>query len=312
MSFAVETKGLTKQFQTSLAVNSIDLQVPTGSTCGFLGRNGAGKTTTIKMLTGLKKPTSGEISIMGKREEFGKGIRPVGYLPDVPGFYGYMMADEFLMLCARLANVPASEQKSHITDLLKRVDMYGVKTSISGYSRGMRQRLGIAQALINSPPVVFLDEPISALDPMGRREVMEIIDGMKGSGTTVIFSTHILSDAESICDHIIIIEKGTIRVQESLTSLKEKWANDMAKIKFYEEAHANRFKDAMAAKNGGLSITTKEDDALEIFVRSNDKTPADISQLTAQVITEAGLPFRSFGINAPTLDDIFYEVTRNE
>jgi len=308
---AVETFGLTKRFKTSLAVDGIDLKVPQGAACGFLGRNGAGKTTTIKMLTGLKRPTSGEFAIMGKKEEFGKGIGKVGYLPDVPGFYGYMTGHEFLMLCAKLCGVPQNQQKGHIEDLLKRVGLFGVKTKISGYSRGMRQRLGIAQALVNSPPVVFLDEPISALDPMGRRDVMEIIGGLKGM-TTVVFSTHILSDVENICDYIIIIEKGQIRVQQTLEDLKKLWAKDMAKVSFYDEAASQNFNNVLRAKHGDMQIEINENDPLQVLVQCKTATPADISRLTAQILADIGAPFRSFGIHAPTLDDIFYEVTRDE
>ena len=310
MTYAVETFGLTKKFNTNYAVNNIDLKVPVGAICGFLGKNGAGKTTTIKMLTGLKKPTSGEFAIMGEQGQFGQGIRKVGYLPDVPGFYDYMTADEFLILCARLCAVPENEEKEHTDRLLKQVGLFGVKTRIAGFSRGMRQRLGIAQALINNPPVVFMDEPISALDPQGRREVMEIIGGLKG--TTIVFSTHILSDVENICDYIIIIEKGQIRVQKNIDELKKLWAKDMAKISFYDEGGAVRFWQAMREKHSAMSVEFNPNDELQVTLRCEDKKPADLSQMAAVVLAEADLPFRSFNIHAPSLDDIFYEVTRDE
>ncbi|MCL2169667.1 MAG: ABC transporter ATP-binding protein [Defluviitaleaceae bacterium] len=307
---AVETFGLTKQFRTSLAVDNIDLQVPVGAICGFLGRNGAGKTTTIKMLTGLKRPTSGEFAIMGERGEFGHGIRRVGYLPDVPGFYGYMTGHEFLMLCAKLCEVPENQQSAHVDELLKKVDLHGVDTKISGYSRGMRQRLGIAQALVDNPPVVFMDEPISALDPMGRREVMDIIGNLKG--TTIVFSTHILSDVENICDYIIIIEKGQIRVQKNIDELKRLWAKDMAKVRFYDEDAGEKFSAAVIEKFDSMNVETDPKDPLQVLVRCKTSAPAGISQMVAATLSDFQIPFASFNFHAPTLDEIFYEVTRDE
>jgi len=309
MTYAVETFGLTKSFGGSLAVNDIDLKVPEGVICGFLGKNGAGKTTTIKMLTGLKKPTSGNFAILGNTGHFGQ-VAQVGYLPDVPGFYGYMTGAEFLMLCAKLCNVNEGKQKDHVDDLLKQVGLFGIKTNVAGYSRGMRQRLGIAQALINNPPVVFMDEPISALDPQGRREVMEIIGNLKG--TTIVFSTHILSDVENICDYIIIIEKGQIRVQKNIHELKKLWAKDMAKICFYDEGGATRFWQAVREKDALMNVEFNPANELQVTLRCENKSPADISQIAANILAELALPFRSFALHEPSLDDIFYEVTKDE
>jgi ABC-2 type transport system ATP-binding protein len=279
-----------------------------------LGKNGAGKTTTIKMLTQLMRPTSGEFAIMGTREGFGKGIRRVGYLPDVPGFYGYMTGFEFLELSARLGGMTNTERKPHIEGLLKQVGLFGVKTRISGYSRGMRQRLGIAQALVNSPDVVFMDEPISALDPMGRREVMDIIGGLRNAAqkTTVVLSTHILSDVENICDYIVVIEKGQIRVQKNIDELKSLFAKDMLKICFYEEQDVVVFKAALMGKNGSLDVEINPNDPQQLLVRSKVHNPADISKMVSSALSDMGLPFKSFNIHAPTLDDIFYEITREE
>ncbi|MDR2167048.1 MAG: ABC transporter ATP-binding protein, partial [Clostridiales bacterium] len=287
-----------------------NIKVPRGAICGFLGKNGAGKTTTIKMLTQLMRPTAGEFAIMGERQGFGRGIRRVGYLPDVPGFYGYMTGSEFLELSAKLCGVSENEQKHHVEELLKQVGLFGVKTRIGGFSRGMRQRLGIAQALINSPPVIFMDEPISALDPQGRREIMDIIGSL--TGTTVVFSTHILSDVENICNYIIIIEKGQIRVQKSLEELKKLFAKDMAKICFYDGEACGAFEAALRAKNGDLNVEINENDPLQLLVRSEIYAPDALSKIAANALSDIGLPFRSFGIHAPTLDDIFYEVTRDE
>ncbi|MCL2235485.1 MAG: ABC transporter ATP-binding protein [Defluviitaleaceae bacterium] len=305
-AFAVETFGLTKRFKTALAVNDVNFSVPQGAICGFLGKNGAGKTTTIKMLTGLKKPTSGEFAIMGKKEAFGKGIRQVGYLPDVPGFYGYMTGWEFLDLCARLCNMPEGERKTHVEDLLKQVGLHGVKTKISGYSRGMRQRLGIAQALVNSPAVVFMDEPISALDPMGRRDIMEIIASLRGK-TSVVLSTHILSDVENICDHIIIIEKGKVVEQGTLAEIKGRFnRQDAVQVAFYNQEDCDTFAEAMKGQ-GDFNFTPHQ---MRLTIQSDKVSTAEISKLTMRVLTETDMPFKGLNVDAPSLDDIFYEVTK--
>jgi len=300
---AVETFGLTKEYKSTLAVDHIDLKVPLGSICGFLGKNGAGKTTTIKMLTGLKPPTSGEFAIMGNKECFGKGIKTVGYLPDVPDFYGYMIGEEFLRLCARLCHVPGDKLEDHIQSLLKQVGLHGVKNKISNYSRGMRQRLGIAQALINNPKVVFLDEPISALDPMGRRDVMDVIKGLKDS--TVILSTHILSDVESICDYVIIIDKGKILIQNSMEGLKEQFAKSTAKITFYEEAQGIKFEEAMKDVE---KIAIEKVNPLQFSMRSDHVESVEISRITISTLANADIPIKNFDVNVPSLEDIFYEV----
>ncbi|MCL2620085.1 MAG: ABC transporter ATP-binding protein [Defluviitaleaceae bacterium] len=305
-TMAVETFGLTKRFKTALAVNEVNLRVPQGAICGFLGKNGAGKTTTIKMLTGMKKPTSGEFAIMGKKETFGKGIRAVGYLPDVPGFYGYMTGWEFLDLCARLCNMPEQERKTHVDDLLKQVGLYGVKTKVSGYSRGMRQRLGIAQALVNNPAVVFMDEPISALDPMGRRDIMEIIGGLRGK-TSVVLSTHILSDVENICDHIIIIEKGKIVEQGTLDEIKARFGHeDTVKVTFYTPEDCGKFITALK-EQGEFDV---REEGMKVAIQSSKLAPVDVSKLAAKLLTNGDLPFKGLNIDAPSLDDIFYEVTK--
>jgi len=270
MGAAVETKNLTKQYKTTLAVDNINISVPEGCCCGFLGKNGAGKTTTIKMLVGLNKPTGGQISIMGEERVYGKqGTPSFGYLPDVPNFYGYMTGEEFLDLSGKLCNIPNAERKARIKSLLQQVGLDKTRTRIAGYSRGMKQRLGIAQAMINNPPVIFMDEPISALDPIGRRDVAEIIRSLKD--TTVILSTHILADVEHICDYVLIIDKGKILAQDYLANMKQSRASGTAEIRFANEA------DARAAMG---------------LLQSN------------------GLPYESLGIHTPTLEDIFYETIK--
>ena len=215
-NMAIETIGLVKSFGLFKAVDGLQLAVRKGEVFGFLGPNGAGKTTTLRMLAGLSKPDSGEIRLLGQPVSFGsmKGRERIGYLPDVPECYGYMRPVEFLSFCGALFGLDARTQKKRSLELLELVGLEHVNKRIGGFSRGMKQRIGIAQALINEPDIVFMDEPASALDPMGRYDVMEILTKLKGN-TTVFFSTHIITDIERVCDTIAIIDKGGILEQGS-------------------------------------------------------------------------------------------------
>jgi ABC-2 type transport system ATP-binding protein len=303
---AIETKGLIKQYSTNKAVNGLNLQVPSGSICGFLGKNGAGKTTTIKMLVGLTKPTSGSIFLMGNEKKFGDcNNAHSGYLPDVPNFYGYMTASEYLDFCGKLYNLETTKRKSRIEELLKQVDLFGVKTRIAGFSRGMKQRLGIAQALINEPDIIFMDEPISALDPIGRHEVMEIIRSLRGR-VTVFFSTHILSDVENICDYALILEKGRILAADSIENIKKNHASNMAKIRFYSETDGARF---LSLSQDFKNFSVDQNNSVEFLLRSDD-----IRAMGKQIpilLSEAKLTLESYAAYVPTLEDIFLEVTSN-
>jgi len=304
MTYAVETKGLTMRYKTALAVDNIDLAVPVGSCCGFLGKNGAGKTTTIKMLVGLKRPTSGNISIMGQEQTFGVQAQvPFGYLPDVPNFYSYMNGAEFLDLSGKLCGIPAHERKARVRELLKKVGLDRTRTRISGYSRGMRQRLGIAQAMINNPPVIFMDEPVSALDPIGRRDVVEIIQSL--GDTTVIFSTHILADVENLCDYVLIIEQGKILAADYMVNLKERHSKNTAKIRFYQPSHAKAF----IAHAAGEGMFTAEEQAspAELLLHSKTGDMQALSRAVTAILQSHDIPMENFGAHTPHLEDIFYE-----
>ncbi len=218
---AVEIRGLTKVYGPARALDGVDLVVPEGSVFGFLGPNGAGKTTTLRVLAGLAHPTSGTARILGHdvvAEAYAvHGL--IGYLPDVPGFYGWMTAPEFLRLSGKLFGLGGTILDERIGALLELAGLTGVDARISGYSRGMKQRLGVAQALINAPRLLLLDEPTSALDPIGRRELLELIAGLAGR-TTVFFSTHILADVERVCDNVAILAKGRVVEQAPIDELK--------------------------------------------------------------------------------------------
>jgi len=303
---AIETRGLTKQFGTYKAVNDLNLNVPQGTICGFLGRNGAGKTTAIKMLVGLGKPTSGSITLMGKQRKFGYCDNSnIGYLPDVPNFYNYMTASEYLDFCGRLYSTEDKKRRSRMDDLLKQVDLFGTKTKIAGFSRGMRQRLGIAQSLINEPDVIFLDEPVSALDPIGRHELINIIRSLRGS-VTVFLSTHILSDVENLCDYALIIEKGKLLVDDTVENIKKQHATDTAKVKLYSTADSGKFADLMKAQT---TLTIEELGPNEFLVRGMELR--ELNKQILPIIAQADIAIESYNAHIPSLEDIFLEVTKH-
>ena len=306
MTNAVVTTGLTKNYKTTLAVDNINIQIPTGTCCGFLGKNGAGKTTTIRMLAGLLPPTGGKVEILGEERIYGKTFAPsFGYLPDVPNFYGYMRGDEFLRLCGRLCHMPEGELGPRIKELLTHVGLEKVRTKISGYSRGMKQRLGIAQSMINSPKLILMDEPISALDPIGRRDISDIIKKLED--TTVILSTHILADVEDICDYVLIIEKGKILAQDYMSNLKERFSTGAVKLRFYNQEDAEKF----SALCRDWQVTKDRIKPNELFLKHPSLDSKAAGSQIIKMLGESRIPCEYFGALAASLEEIFYEVTEN-
>jgi ABC-2 type transport system ATP-binding protein len=211
----IQTEDLSKIYKGDLGqkpvigVESLNLEVRRGEVFAFLGPNGAGKTTTIKLLTRLLFPTKGSILIMGMPLTSRDAMRRVGYLPEQPNLYGYLTGWEFLDFIARLFSLPPDARKKRIPEVLGMVGLADqAGRAIRTYSRGMMQRLGMAQALINDPDLLILDEPMSALDPIGRKDFRDLIIGQKKRGKTLFFSSHILSDAEMVADRIGILNKG--------------------------------------------------------------------------------------------------------
>src|SRR6185312_12633060 len=210
---AIEIAGLQKTYlagfwrkQPKQALRPLQLAVPEGEVFGYLGPNGAGKTTPLKLLMGLVFPTAGYARILGRDWREPQIKAQIGYLPEQPYFYDYLTASELLDYLARLSGVPAAERRRRVTAMLERVGLSeSAGVQLRKFSKGMLQRIGIAQAIIHDPKLVFLDEPMSGLDPIGRREVRDLIQSLKDEGKTVFFSTHILSDAEALCDRIAVI-----------------------------------------------------------------------------------------------------------
>lgn len=301
---AIETNSLTKHYGTHVAVDDLNLSVAKGSICGFLGKNGAGKTTTIKMLTGLTKPTSGVISLSGVVRKYGSNNNSnIGYLPDVPNFYEYMTAREYLNFCGKLYAIEGKRLKACIDDLLKQVGLFNNNKNISTFSRGMKQRLGIAQALINEPDVIFLDEPISALDPIGRNEVMTLIRSLRGN-ITVFFSTHILTDIENTCDHVLILEKGKVLADDTIVRLKQKYADNTAFLRLYTPDDGNRFSDLALGQN---DLTVEPKSPTEFILKADNLNV--LGKRISFLLTEANISMESFQAYTPSLDDIFIEMT---
>jgi len=233
MENIIETRGLTKYYGSFFwkkkkpSLCDLTLSIPEKSIFGFLGPNGAGKTTTIKILMNLIKQSSGDALIMGCPPDNVEVKKSIGFLPDAPAFSPYLSANEFLNICAKLFGIPSSIRKTRIAEVLEAVRMTRhAKSKLGGFSRGMTQRIGIAQAILNNPKLLILDEPLVGLDPHGRQELKDIILDQKARGTSVFFCSHILSDAEKICDRVGILFESRLlccgRLDELLTATGSK------------------------------------------------------------------------------------------
>lgn len=227
MNLAINVENLVKIYKVGFwakkvkVLDGVSFYVEKGTTFGLLGPNGAGKTTTLKTLVGLTKPTKGKVSVLGKSPFDVKNHKRVGYLPETPYIYTYLSGVEFLGLCGNFFQIKGKSLQTRINELLDLVglDQAASKKQLKTYSKGMLQRIGIAQALINNPEVVFLDEPMSGLDPIGRHEVKEIMKFLKHENKTVFFNTHILSDVEELCDNVAVMVKGKIVRQGTINDL---------------------------------------------------------------------------------------------
>ena len=223
----LKIKGLCKSFGEKEVLKDVDLTVNEGSVFGFIGKNGAGKTTAMKAALGLLDIDGGEIFIAGERVRYGESAanKSVGYLPDVPGFYPFMTAREYLQFSADVMGMEKALANARIDELLALVGLGDEKSRIKGYSRGMKQRLGIASALLGKPKLLICDEPTSALDPIGRKEILGLLASLGGE-TTVIFSTHVLSDVERICTDFALLDGGKIVMQRPISDIKNMSFNE--------------------------------------------------------------------------------------
>ena len=301
---ALKIDNLHKSFGKNTIINGLSMSIPENTIFGFLGKNGAGKTTTMKMILGFLKKDEGSIEVFGEEVSFGqsKTNRFIGYLPDVPEFYGYMTAKEYLNLCGAITGLSKNEIKNKSEELLELVGLRDVNKRISGYSRGMKQRLGIAQALLNSPKLLICDEPTSALDPLGRKEILDIILKIKDS-TTVIFSTHILSDVEAICDHVVVLDKGKNVLEGSIDELKNIKRKNTIKIRFKSDKELKAFKSLDKFSN---LVTNEKGDTLYLTDEENHLKGIDI----LYELYKLNIFPLEIKIEEPTLENIFMEVTK--
>ena len=219
--------GLHKRFGDKEVLRGLDLSVPEHSIYGFIGKNGSGKTTTMKTVLGLLNADSGEIVVNGEKVVYGQTDtnRYIGYLPDVPEFYPFMTAKEYLRFCGEITGMSRAETEERTKELLTLVGLADETHRIKGFSRGMKQRLGIAQALLSRPKLLVCDEPTSALDPIGRKEILDILLAIKDQ-TTVLFSTHILSDVERICTDVAFLKDGVVDIGGKLSDIKTRYRSN--------------------------------------------------------------------------------------
>ena len=291
--------GLYKSFGTKEVLRGVDLAVPEHSIFGFIGKNGSGKTTTMKAVLGLVRADRGEISVCGERVSFGetKTNRNVGYLPDVPEFYPHMTAREYLKLCGECLGMQRSDITERTEKLLSIVGLSDEKHRVKGYSRGMKQRLGIAQALIARPKLLICDEPTSALDPLGRKEILDILLSVREE-TTVLFSTHILSDVERICTDVAFLSDGVIAMRGTVSELKGINRAESFRIEAVNKAAANQlsslFPEAVRESDDVLSIKGGECEMFGVM----------------SVISQNCIPITKIERIEPSLESLFMEVNR--
>ena len=291
--------GLRKSFGTKEVLRGLELSVPEHSIFGFIGKNGAGKTTAMKTVLGFVKADEGEITVNGEKVIYGQTAtnRYIGYLPDVPEFYGFMTAPEYLRFCGEISGVSPSETNARTEELLALVGLAGEKHRIRGFSRGMKQRLGIAQALLNKPKLLICDEPTSALDPVGRKEILDILLAVKEQ-TTVLFSTHILSDVERICTNVAFLNNGVIEIQGKLSDIKSKLRKDEYRLETEYAEDTAILRQAfpfMKAVNKTTSILQESDHRASEVLR---------------FVAEKNISLLKWEREEPTLESLFMEVSQ--
>lgn len=293
----LELSHVYKRFGSKEVLRDVTFSVPEKCIFGFIGRNGAGKTTTMKSILGLIHTDNGEITICGDRVAYGQDLanRHIGYLPDVPEFYSYMTAREYLRLCGEVTGMKSAVIKNRSDELLELVGLANEKHRIKGYSRGMKQRLGIAQALINRPKLLICDEPTSALDPVGRKEILDILSAAREQ-TSVLFSTHILSDIEKICDSIALLESGNILISGTISEIKRLRCEPDIELVLQNSDDARKLFDAFPA--------AENRDGVVIFKNAS----ANQAEQIMSYIVAQHIPIIRFERHEPDLDDLFMEV----
>lgn len=294
----LQITNLKKHFGDKEVLKGLELSVPEHSIFGFIGKNGAGKTTTMKMILGFIKPDDGAIYVAGNKVSYGQSDsnRFIGYLPDVPEFYSFMTALEYLNFCGEITGMAKPEIKSYSRELLDLVGLGDETHRIKGFSRGMKQRLGIAQALLNRPKLLICDEPTSALDPVGRKEILDILMAVR-KHTTVLFSTHILSDVERICTDVAFLHDGIVSMEGTLSDIKAKYRTQEFVIELERENDMRLLLDAFRC--------CKSLEKNRIVLRDSENMLYDV----VQYITEKKMPFQRIERIEPSLETLFLRET---
>lgn len=299
MTNVLEISGLKKSFGEKKVLQGVDLTVPEKKVFGFVGRNGAGKTTTMKVTMGLLAADAGEVRVCGEAVHYGntKTNRFIGYLPDVPEYYSFMTAMEYLNFCGEITGLPSGEIKGRCEEMLRLVGLAGEKHRIKGFSRGMKQRLGIAQALLGRPKLLICDEPTSALDPLGRKEILDVLVAAKEE-TTILFSTHVLSDVEHICDEMALLNDGRIVMQGSTEEVKSKRRSNSVEIQMERAEDAQ----TLAGTFSGFQVVRPE-----VLLLKDAAKVSDVLRFMA----DHEMPFVRMEKQEATLEDVFMEVLKN-
>lgn len=309
MEFAVETKGLTKRYGQLTAVDKLDLKVAKGSIHGFLGPNGAGKTTTIKILVGLLEPSEGAVYVLGKevRRDEADSRLSIGYMPELPKFPKHLKGVELLDVYGRMYGMTEQSRKEQIPKLIEMVGLQGRGDDFIGkYSKGMQQRIGIAQALLNNPELVILDEPSLGLDPVGMVEVRELVKNISKEGTTVFVSSHLLYEVEQVCTHVTIINHGIMLASDTLQNVSSMLAGPML-----IHAEVARMSDAVVQALKKLPFVTNVGQAgneLSIQVSSHE----DVRVPVSEAISKAGGVVVGMSMKGSNLEDVFMQLVSKD
>jgi ABC-2 type transport system ATP-binding protein len=305
MTSAISMHGLTKHYPGVQALTDLTLEVPGGTVFGFLGPNGAGKTTALKVLAGLARATSGEATVAGLPvSAAGEHRRSLGYLAQDPRFYGWMTGRETLRHVARFRGV-GTDRETRIDALLERVGIAeAADRRTSTYSGGMRQRLGIAQALVGRPAVILLDEPVSALDPIGRKDVLDLMRELKGE-TTVFYSTHILADVQRVSDHVAILDGGRLVKAAPTHELLNSFTRDTLRVVLGGATAATG--EAIGALTGVTAVTlvSREGDEITYDVTTGSGGTADVQRTITRFAVDAGLTLISNSEETLDLETVF-------
>lgn len=301
---AVTINHLKKSFGSKSILNDVSFSVPQGSIFGFVGENGAGKTTTMKIILGLLESDQGEVIVNGQQVRYGRSLtnRFIGYLPDVPTFYPYMTARQYLQLTAAISGMAHTQIDRRISSVLNTVQLKDDLTKIRGYSRGMKQRLGMAVAMLNQPKILICDEPTSALDPLGRKAFLDILASLRGQ-TTVIFSSHILSDIERVCDRVAILHDGHIQLSGKIKALTQTHSSKTFQIEFADSIDLKQF-----LNQSKLSETTYKQSQTTLTIYEQSDQPLGESLLTE--LSKNRIIPKSFQQFEPSLEDVFLEAIK--